>query len=240
MKKLTALSMLALALSANVYAQAQDSYTVAYNKQVPVLDGHLNESVWDKLQAIRFIDPWQQGEIPDTQFKAYHDDQYLYFAFDVEDPNTVIFEKVHDEMMIARQDRVELFFAQAPIDKAKADGSYPNYFALEMDYQGRTLSIKADSQKNRDVSWDMQTLETKGNLTDKGYVLEGKIALKELRDLDLIHDNKIQTGVYRAEFSIINGKEVAQWITWVDPKTEKPNFHINSSFGTFVLAPSGK
>lgn len=235
MKKLTALSLLALTVSLNTYAQDKDTYIVAYNNQAPILDGKLNEAVWDKLNPISFINPWEQNKMPDTQFKAYHDDQYLYFAFDVEDPNTVVFEKVHDEMMIARQDRVELFFAQAPIDKARKDGSYPNYFALEMDYHGRTLSIKADSQKNRDVSWNMDTLEAQGSLTDKGYILEGRIALKELKDLDLIHDNKIQTGVYRAEFSIVNGREVANWITWVDPQTEKPNFHINSSFGTFVL-----
>lgn len=235
MKKLTALSLMALGLSFNAYAQTDQTYLVAYQPQAPVLDGSLTEALWDRLKPIGFSNPWEAGKMPDSQFKAYHDGNYLYFAFDVEDPNIVVFERVHDEMMIARQDRVELFFAQAPIDKVRADGSYPNYFALEMDYHGRTLSIKADSQKNRDVSWDMQTLEAKGSLTDKGYSLEGRIALKELQDLDLIHHNQIQAGVYRAEFSIVNGKEVAHWLTWVDPKTEKPNFHINSSFGTFVL-----
>lgn len=237
MKKLTALSLLIASMSFNAYAQDKNTYVVAYDQQAPVLDGKLNEEVWAKLTPISFVNPWEEAKMPDTQFKAYHDDQYLYFAFDVEDPNTVIFEKVHDEMMIARQDRVELFFAQAPIDKVRADGSYPNYFALEMDYHGRTLSIKADSQKNRDISWNMETLEATGELTDKGYTLEGRIALQELKDLDLIHDNKIQTGVYRAEFSIVDGREVTNWITWVNPQTEKPNFHINSSFGTFILAP---
>lgn len=43
-------------------------------------------------------------------------------------------------------------------------------------------------------------------------------------------------GVYRAEFSTPekDGDDpIMEWISWVDPKTEEPDFHVNSSFGEF-------
>lgn len=241
MKKQLTLSLLACALAANVYAaNTGDSYNVVYNNQAPTLDGKLDDGVWKDVKAITdFSNPWVEDKMPSTEFKAYHDDKNLYFAFDVVDPNVVVYDQTDHEWMVAREDRVELFMAPGAIDQANADGSYPKYMALEMDYKGRALSMLRDSQKNVDAKWDPSTLELKGERTDKGYVLEGQISLKELNDLGLIKDNTIQAGVYRAEFSIIEGKgkERADWITWVNPQTEKPNFHINSSFGKFVLEP---
>lgn len=228
------LSVIFIFLFVSIISTANE-YVVEYRNTPLIIDGVNNELVWENINSIDFINPWSEEKMPSTKFKAYHDNNYLYFLFEVEDPYVVIFENIHDEMMVARQDRVEIFFAQSPIDIPRLDGSYPNYFALEMDYHGRTLSIEADSQKNRNLDWDMETLDAKGNLTDDGYFLEGKIALEELKDLGVIHGNRIQAGVYRAEFEIVNGRETANWITWVDPKTEKPNFHINSSFGQFIL-----
>ena len=43
-------------------------------------------------------------------------------------------------------------------------------------------------------------------------------------------------GVYRAEFSTPekDGDDpIMEWISWVDPKTEEPDFHVNSSFDEF-------
>lgn len=244
MKKLISLSVLSTCMALSVNAQNHqdtNTYHVGYHSAAPVLDGKFDEEVWGKVTALTdFTNPWVEEKMPATSFKAYHDGEYFYFGFDVEDPNIVAYEKLDDEWMVARQDRVELFFAQAPIDQQREDGSWPNYFALEMDYHGRTLSIKADSQKNRDADWNMETLEAKGVRTDKGYTLEGRIALAELDKLGVIHDNRIQAGAYRAEFSIVKGREKADWITWVNPQIEKPNFHINSSFGQFILEEKAK
>ncbi len=235
MKKV--LLFLLLASCATNNSKVTNEYTIATKDTAIIVDGTLIESVWQEITAIdkEMHFPWETTPAPMTVFKAFQDKEYFYFSFETEDTNIVIAETITKEMDIAREDRVELFFAQAPIDKPLADGSLPNYFALEMDYKGRTLSIKADSQKNRDVDWNMNTLETKGSRTEKGYILEGRIALEELHQLGVINDNFIQAGVYRAEFSTVNGEEVMQWISWIDPKTENPNFHINSSFGTFIL-----
>ncbi|PVX41546.1 carbohydrate binding protein with CBM9 domain [Pasteurella langaaensis DSM 22999] len=239
MKKLLIATVLATAFSMNAFADnGTKTYQVAYESQAPVLDGKLDDAVWGKVKAVTdFTNPWEQTKMPKTEFKAFHDDQNFYFSFDVEDPNIVVYDTVDHEWMVAREDRVELFMAPGEIDKPLADGKYPKYIALEMDYKGRTLSMIRDVAKNINREWDPKTLETVGVRTEKGYTLEGKIALSELKEHNLIQGNKIRAGAYRAEFSIVEGKEQAKWITWVDPKTEKPNFHINSSFGEFVLEP---
>lgn len=242
MKKLLIASLFTTALSFHALAadNPAKSYKVAFESQMPVLDGKLDEAVWGKVQGVTdFVNPWEQAQMPKTEFKAFHDDQYFYFSFDVEDPNVLIYDTTDHEWMVAREDRVELFMAPGEIDKPQADGKYPKYVALEMDYKGRTLSMLRDVEKNINAEWDPKTLETVGVRTEKGYTLEGKIALSELKEHNLIQGNKIRAGAYRAEFSIIKGKgkEQTNWITWVDPKTEKPNFHINSSFGEFVLEP---
>ena len=59
--------------------------------------------------------------------------------------------------------------------------------------------------------------------------------MASLQDLNLIHDNVMRAGVYRAEFSLPaeDGELVQEWISWIDPKTEAPDYHVDSSFGEF-------
>jgi hypothetical protein len=43
-------------------------------------------------------------------------------------------------------------------------------------------------------------------------------------------------GVYRAEFSHNADGSIHQgWMPWVNPHTERPDFHVPSSFGVFEL-----
>lgn len=84
-------------------------------------------------------------------------------------------------------------------------------------------------------AWDLEGLETKGAATENGYIVEGKVPLKSLEDLKLIRNNVMRAGVYRAEFSTQENSDelLMEWISWVDPKTEAPDFHVDSSFGEF-------
>lgn len=71
---------------------------------------------------------------------------------------------------------------------------------------------------------------------DRPTSVEGKIPLKSLQDLGLIQNDVMRAGVYRAEFSAPKKDEkdpVMEWISWVDPKTEAPDYHVDSSFGEF-------
>jgi hypothetical protein len=43
-------------------------------------------------------------------------------------------------------------------------------------------------------------------------------------------------GVYRAEFSHLpSGGVHFGWLSWLQPITEKPDFHVPSSFGVWEL-----
>jgi len=60
--------------------------------------------------------------------------------------------------------------------------------------------------------------------------------LASLKALNLIQDNSIETGVFRAKFSKDEKQNYQPtWISWVNPNTPEPNFHIASSFGKFIL-----
>ncbi|POY41720.1 sugar-binding protein [Avibacterium endocarditidis] len=127
MKKLLVATLFGALFSMNAAAEAPaKSYNVAFESQAPVLDGKLDEAVWGKVQGVTdFVNPWEQAQMPKTEFKAFHDDQNFYFSFDVEDPNVLIYDTTDHEWMVAREDRVELFMAPGEIDKQQADGKYP-------------------------------------------------------------------------------------------------------------------
>ena len=79
-------------------------------------------------------------------------------------------------------------------------------------------------------------------MRDGGYSVQGSISLDELASLGCIHEGKsggreLIAGAYRAEFHRDDeGQVIQDWISWVDPKVPKPDFHIPGSFGRFVLA----
>ena len=89
---------------------------------------------------------------------------------------------------------------------------------------------------------------------ERGYVVEGRIPRATLAEMGLPRlepGAKVLCGLYRAEFSHDrSGKPVAHretihnqgrkldgpppiedWISWIDPKTPEPDFHVPSSLG---------
>jgi len=72
-----------------------------------------------------------------------------------------------------------------------------------------------------------------------GYVVELALPLTTLRKLtkfDETEDHAILAGVFRAEFShIAANKPREEWISWVCPDAEKPDFHVPSALGRFRI-----
>jgi hypothetical protein len=70
-------------------------------------------------------------------------------------------------------------------------------------------------------------------------MVEGRLPLSTLRQLGVLKpDGSMRTGVFRAEFSKKADQLDMHWISWVDPQTPFPDFHVNSVFGMFRLLPS--
>jgi Carbohydrate family 9 binding domain-like len=196
------------------------------------LDGLADEPAWEQANLeTGFSFPWEDRPVPRTEFRALFDDWALYFAFDVEDDDIVLAEDYVGKDDVVREDRVELFFA---LDDELAD-----YFCLEIDPLGRVLDYRAASYRRFDRSWTFPGFDVMGQLTDEGYRVEGLIPLRSFERLGFPSPGSgqpIKFGIYRAEFSHGEGSAWTEnWISWIDPQTEEPDFHVPASFGRLVM-----
>ncbi len=213
-------------------------YDVVFRKNQATIDGKLDDDVWADVPAIAggFHFPWDTKEAPYTEFKGYNDGTDFYFGFQVKDKDVLAdSEWKKDESTVDNEDRVELFFAADSIDKPTTDGM-PKYYGIEIDSKGRVHDYSIVYYRNFDSKWNLETLETKASKTEDGYIVEGKVSLDALRKLKLISNDVMRAGVYRAEFSTPEktGEDpIMEWISWVDPKTPAPDYHVDSSFGEF-------
>ena len=212
-----------------------------------VLDGRADEAVWRKAAVDRrFGFPWKKARAPKTEFRALCDGTDLYFTFRVTDADVVALEKLRDEEDEVFEDRVEVYLSR--------DNELKDYFCFEVDSRGRAFDYRGAYYRRLDTKWSFAGLETKGGPVPKGYEVEGRIPLKSLEGLgfpEIRPGVRIRCGLYRAEFShdrsrrAVEQKEslhnlgrkvegpppIEEWISWVDPKTKEPDFHVPASLG---------
>ncbi|MGE8344023.1 MAG: sugar-binding protein [Flavobacterium sp.] len=191
----------------------------------------LDPVFWEKANCLTdFTSPWNNDPVLKIEFRALWDLDYLYFNFQVFDSEVYIDRKDNSTDSICNSDRVELFF--------RKNEKLSPYYCLEMDVDARILDFEAYPNWNFDYNWRWpeKQLEIQSVKGQKSFTVAGRISIASLKELDLIQGNIIEAGVYRAKFSKDeNGNYEPTWITWVDPNTAEPNFHIPSSFGKFVL-----
>ena len=186
---------------------------------------------WEEITPLENLTcPWTEKKVPSTFFKAFYDGEYLHFRFDAEGPAPLIYEKANHKLEVVHSERVELFF--------RSDEKMNPYYCLEMDPKGRVLDYEAHYYRdfNREWTWP-HDLNIQADINKKGYSLEGQIALKTLEDLGLLKNHIIEAGVYRGHCTeIVDDKGHITWMTWVNPGTASPDFHVPSSFGVFKLS----
>ena len=182
-----------------------------------------------------FAFPWLERPAPLTTFRARWttDDQRLYFFFDALDDDIVLGEGKDAREQVIGSDRVELFFS--------TDSRLSRYYGLEMDPRGVVLDYAAQYHRQMHWDWSIEDLELESEMRADGYSVAGSLSLAELDGLGCIQRGEdgsrfLIAGVYRAEFHRSEQGEVMQdWISWVDPQTPTPDFHVPSSFGRLVL-----
>ena len=191
----------------------------------------LNGSFFEKANCLTdFCSAWNEDPILKIEFRAIWDLENFFFNFRVFDTDVYLDQKDDSFDSIGNSDRVELFF--------RTNEFLNPYFCLEMDASGRLMDFKAHPNKdfNFDWKWPKKDLDIKTSKDEISFTVEGRISIQSLRELNLIQDNSIEAGVYRAKFSKNEKQEYEPtWISWVNPNTETPNFHIASSFGKFRL-----
>lgn len=190
-------------------------------------------AAWSKAAVLtQFISPWDTKEPSKIEFRALWDGLNFFFCFTVFD-TTIHIDLTNDTKdSINNSDRVELFF--------RPDDSLNPYYCLEIDTQARIMDFMAYPDKKFDFNWNWpkNDITVKASKNDVSFTVEGAISIASLNRFQLIKENKIETGVFRAKYnSEDNINFEPTWITWVNPQTETPNFHIASSFGVFHLMP---
>ena len=139
----------------------------------------------------------------------------------------IVIDDGDGEQAVARGDRVELFFTSDP--------ELRDYICFEIDPSGRVVDYRAAYYREFDRDWHLPELVVAAVLTETGYIVEGRIPHAAFRDAGLptlADDGKVLAGVFRAEYSHRDeGEPLAEWISWVTPSSEEPDFHIPSAFG---------
>lgn len=249
----------ALCCSMNMaFAAGVTHYDVWPVSQAPDLDKPYNAQYWQNIPVIEggFHYPWRDIPAPQTVFKAVHDNDSLYLVFTAKDKEIVVSDAWEGEKpTVSKEDRVEIFFAPSAIDvvakSLQEPGNPPTikyalpyYYAIEADPKGRVHDYRAKFYRQLDSDWNMEGLKTVGQIEDGQYIVRMKIPLKILKDLDLLKDNgRLKAGLFRAEFSKdVNSKNGLdmRWISWVNPNTPLPDFHVNDAFGELRLLPAEK
>ena len=186
---------------------------------------------WEKANCLTdFSSPWKNDPISKIEFRALWDLENLYFKFTVFDNDVYIDQKDDSFDSIGNSDRVELFF--------RSNDALNPYYCLEMDTAARIMDFQAKPNWDFDFNWkwpkgDLKVIASK---VENSFTVEGRISIASLTELNLIQNNCIEAGVYRAKFSKDENQNYKPtWISWVDPNTPEPNFHIASSFGKFIL-----
>jgi len=189
-----------------------------------VFKGWVEEKILDDFSC-----PWSKENLPRTGFRAFHDNVYLHFRFDAWGTAPLIYVQDNNKMEVLLSERVEIFF--------RGNEKMQPYYGLEIDPYGRVLDYKANYYRNFDYDWQWpENLHINSGIGKESYYVEGKISFSTLKQVGLLNNNQIQVGLYRGHCTEIAGeKTLFKWISWVDPQTPKPDFHVPSSFGSFML-----
>ncbi len=200
-------------------------HTIPNNKII--IDGEQNEALWAQAQSIiHFQNPWNSKVGPATALSILKDEKNLYFFFRVTDDDLVEAADFITERDVEKEDRVELFFSK--------DKNMYTYYCFEMDARGRTLSYGAQFYRQLNFDWEPpEGFRIKSTPGAGGYAVEGAIPLAFLNAL--AKDNKVHFGAYRAEFSRQGNTIEENWLTWINPKTVTPDFHVPASLGILDL-----
>ncbi|MBW1656416.1 carbohydrate-binding family 9-like protein [Flavobacterium quisquiliarum] len=200
-------------------------------KNILQIDGFGNNPIWNNAAVLTdFVSPWDSITPDKIELRALWDLDHIFFLYKVYDGDIHI-DKTDDTVeSIAKSDRVEIFF--------RKDDLLNPYYCLEIDPEPRILDFIAypDRQFDYDWKWPEKHLTAKSNKQKDFFTVEIAISIESLKNFNLIKGNKIEAGLYRAKYiqqSNLDYEPV--WISWINPNTETPNFHIASSFGTLTL-----
>lgn len=208
------------------------NYKVNFIKEESLLiSGKGDDLLWKEADVLSdFISAWDKEPVKKIEFRSLWSSEKLFFNFKVYDNQVHIDKKDNSVESIGNSDRVELFF--------RSDANLNPYYCLEIDPTPRVMDFMAHPNKQFDFDWNWpkDDILVKSSINKDFFTVEIAISLTSLQKFNLIKNNKIETGIFRAKFNKMENLTFEPtWISWVNPKTETPNFHAPTSFGELHL-----
>ncbi len=236
---LAALGPLLAAMGLVALAQSEVSrpvYTVFRSGESILLDGRLDEAVWGRAPAFRFVNNRDGSDSPlQTSAKALYDEEFLYFAFQLEDTNIwATFQERDDHLWT--EEVVEVFL--------QADESQSSYIELEVNPLGTMLDIfLLDIRKPLPYpSWNSARLQwavdvdgsVDGKEGDRGWSCEIALPFEDV--LPAPNTPPKPGDRWRLNLYRVEKRPRPAALAW--SPTLRPDFHVPSAFG--VIEFSGK
>jgi hypothetical protein len=143
----------------------------------PIIDGKLDDEVWNKAVLLRDFYQFQPGDniapTQATEVRIGYDARFLYIAFHCYDDPQKVRATVAKRDDIFNEDNVRVFLDTFN-DKRKAYMLAFNPYGIQAD------GIYTEGQQGTDLNVDV-VMESKGTITADGYVIEVAVPFKSLR-----------------------------------------------------------
>ena len=199
----------------------KEYYLIPHVTVSPVVENLLDSPVWKAMtQSKGFHAPWD-GLTDETEFRCFATDDFFYFRFDVPETTLALTKDFKEEMDVAPEDRVEVFFS--------LPGKLGTYLGTEMDPEGRALDYKCTYYRKFDYDWNFRTLEYSHRTYQGGYSVAGRVSLDELAEegFGIDVESGFQMGVFRADY---REDGTVNWYSMKKTDDKKADFHQPSVF----------
>ena len=196
-----------------------EEFLIPFSPAVPSGTSFIDSPVWDVITPVTvFHAPWD-GLDDSTAFRCFATDSLFIFRFDVVEESLALKEDFENEMDVAPEDRVELFFAPA--------GELATYVGAEMDPAGRVLDYECTFYREFNYPWNFATLKYDGRIYPGGYVVAGSITRAELLEHGVDMEKGFRMGAFRADYRP-DGK--VNWYSLKKTEDKKADFHQPNVF----------
>ncbi len=158
--------------------ETEISYNIPYIQSKPVIDGEITEGEWASAERVFLdIETYPSENIPapvETEVLMMEDGASFYVAFIASDPEPEKIRAFFRDRDASYDDDFVAVIIDTFNDEQRAYEFLVNPLGVQMDM------IYDDIIQNEDSSWNA-IWDSAGKITDKGYVVEIKIPLNQLR-----------------------------------------------------------
>jgi hypothetical protein len=234
--------LIALALAAvPVLLPAQAAiprYEVKRASTAPVIDGKLDDAVWNTASpalTLQFLWDAQTGAKQLTRARVLWDANALYIGYEAEDAD-ITAQFLNRDDPTYRDDAVEIFINPNPAQEVVYYGFEWNARGVMYDYlnyNSRTLFKRYDATGVQVATALQGTLNNSADV-DLGWTLEAAIPWANFEELS--RRPPVAGAVWKANFNRWDGVEPNRRMSiWSDPQQANAWPHVPSRFGELVF-----